>query len=231
MDNEDRCFEEYLAGYVYGDGNLYYDKKKRSYRIRLYDSSREYVEWLANKIKEKYSVRPSITRRRNENLYSISFYSKKMYVSLQRIINELYINPSLCFIRGILDAEGYCYLRKRGSNVDVEIGIANKDLELLERIMEEFQRHNVRASLAIRKFHDPDRYVGYIRVYGLKMYTSLSRLYLHIIQGLIRSMKSSSLPSLPRKGTRQIGPVRSQEGVPAVLGSPLGPQVAVTRGT
>jgi intein-encoded DNA endonuclease-like protein len=168
MDNEDRCFEEYLAGYVYGDGNLYYDKKKRSYRIRLYDSPREYVEWLANKIKEKYGVRPSITRRKNENLYSISFYSKKMYVSLQRIINELYINPSLCSIRGILDAEGYCYLRKRGSNVDVEIGIANKDLELLERIMEEFQRHNVRASLAIRKFHDPDRYVGYIRVYGLK---------------------------------------------------------------
>ena len=28
MDNEDRCFEEYLAGYVYGDGNLYYDWKK-----------------------------------------------------------------------------------------------------------------------------------------------------------------------------------------------------------
>jgi hypothetical protein len=41
----------------------------------------------------------------------------------------------------------------------------------------------------------------------------------------------TSPPSLPRKGTRQIGPVRSQEGVPAVLGSPLGPQVAVTRGT
>jgi hypothetical protein len=50
------------------------------------------------------------------------FYSKKMYVSLQRIINELYINPSLCFIRGILDAERILLSKEAWFNVDVEIG-------------------------------------------------------------------------------------------------------------
>ena len=168
MNSESSCFEEYLAGYVYGDGNLYYDRKKQSYRVRLYDSSREHLEWLANKIKEKYGIKPVITRRKNENLYSLSFYSKRIYFFLQRRTNDLYISPSICFIRGILDAEGYCYLRKRGSSIDVEIGIANKDLELLRRIIEEFQRHNIKASLVTREFHNPNRSVGYIRVYGLR---------------------------------------------------------------
>jgi len=116
--------EEYIAGYILGDGNLYYDKPRKAYRIRMYDASREHLMVLARIISKLYGVKLSIHKRKSENLYVASMYSKAICHRMVELLENLRDNPSIQFIKGLFDAEGYCYIRQRGNNFDVEIGVA-----------------------------------------------------------------------------------------------------------
>jgi len=55
--------EEYIAGYLFGDGNLYYDKSRRAYCIRMYDVSREHLIAIARIICKQYGVKIFIYSR------------------------------------------------------------------------------------------------------------------------------------------------------------------------
>jgi len=173
--------EEYIAGYVFGDGNLYYDKSRRAYRIRMYDASREHLIAIARIICKLYGVKISIYKRKSENLYVASMYSRAIHRRIVELLENLRDNPSIQFIRGLFDAEGYCYIRQRGNNFDIEIGIASKDIELLKKVQEILKKHGIGAKLVIRELKNPRRFVGYIRVYGLentcRLYTLLNPLH------------------------------------------------------
>ena len=100
----------------------------------MYDVSREHLITIARIIYKLYGVRPSIYKRKGEKLYIASMYSKAVYYRIVELLRSLHDNPSIQFIRGLIDAEGYCYIRQRGNNFDVEIGLANKDIKLLKKL-------------------------------------------------------------------------------------------------
>ena len=160
--------KEYLAGYIYGDGNLYYDRKKREYLIRAYDRVRGQLEIIADIIEYLYRVRVSIGKRKDGDSWELRIRNKRLYIELKNIIDKCRRYPTKDFIAGFYDAGGYLYIRKS----KFEAGITITDLQILIKIRHELDKHNIKSHIHKRVFKNPQRTVYYLRIYGRRNVSS-----------------------------------------------------------
>jgi hypothetical protein len=165
-----QALREYLAGYVLGDGNLYYDKRKGEYLVRAFDRSRKQLENIMYIVELLYGAKGTIRKRRDGNFYEFRIKRKKVFMDLKQAIKSYSMNPTIPFIAGIIDAEGYIHIRSDGRT---EFGIANKDALLLYRIGNVLSNLGFRPKIIKRVFRDPDRTVYYLRVFGRDQVKSL----------------------------------------------------------
>jgi len=119
---------DYLAGLVVGDGDLYHRKRKGEYRIRISDSSKEFLESVSKLIRKTLSINTKIYKHRKYNCFILTMYSKNLFFELRRRITANIEKPSIAFVRGLLDAEGGVSKSVRGS---IRIHFTNKDVRLI----------------------------------------------------------------------------------------------------
>ena len=183
--------------------------------VRAFDKSSEHLATVNMLLESTYNVKGRIRKRKDGNFYELRVRRKKIYIDLLEAVGSLSMSPTIPFTTGFTDAEGYIHVRKDGR---VEFGLTNTDSALLARISKLLtEETGVRTHLTKRVFKNPERTVYYLRVYG---WMQVSRIMLTLNPLHPRYRRIISVPSPARKGTRQIGPVTSGEGVPAVLGDP-----------
>jgi len=130
----------YLQGVMKGDGYLenlaksrHRKKGRPSYEISISDSSKEFIEQIQKLFKELFNKEGRIRRRKNEKLFELRIFSKRIHWILS---NAPVVNKK-SFIKGIFDAEGFIYKEKRGI---WRLGVTNKDRNLLRWIKQECEK-------------------------------------------------------------------------------------------
>ena len=131
----------YLAGLIAGDGDLYYRKGKGEYRIRISDSSREFLESVSELIRKTLHINTRIYRHGRYNCFILTLYSKNLFFEVQKRISANIENPSIAFARGLLDAEGGVSKSAKGP---IRIHFTNKDLRLINSYVRVLDRLGIR---------------------------------------------------------------------------------------
>ncbi|MGC9089742.1 MAG: LAGLIDADG family homing endonuclease [Caldisericia bacterium] len=119
----------YLIGYFLGDGSL--SKTKNGLRIRFFDSSKEFLEEIANIIYKLTDKKYTVQRdKRSKNNYVLTIYDKDL---ISKIISLTEIEPSsksliiripeylyksnieniFSFLAGLIDSDGYVDKNKK----------------------------------------------------------------------------------------------------------------------
>lgn len=140
------CDLEYLAGVVKGDGTLYYNKKAREYVVEIYERDLAYVDVLVELLR---ACGYNVYVKSYGSYFRVRVNSAIFYGELKSLIPALLENPSVSFIRGLLDSDGTFYY-DRGVPV---VELANKDAAVVEAMSKLLQRLGIRhwAGLKGRK--------------------------------------------------------------------------------
>ena len=129
-DTDKDRFLNYLAGLIAGDGDLYYRRSKGEYRIRVSDSSKEFLTSLSNLINKSLGIRARVYKHHKYNCFILVIYNKKLYYEILRRIESNINLPTIEFARGLLDAEGG--ITKSGKKGVVRIHFTNKQYRLVK---------------------------------------------------------------------------------------------------
>ncbi len=180
MDCDD--FVDYLCGVVFGDGDLLYDKR-RGYRIRITDSSVNYLEMLRQFLSNCFSVRSRIYRHKKHLAYQLVIWRKDVYQLVSEKTPRLLAKPTCAFVAGIIDAEGGVNKTKHGL---YRLYITNKDKRAIDAVARIFNEIGVRYYLS----YDNRRYRLYI--HGIDRVKTVLK-YLPVIHPKIRDKFTSFL--------------------------------------
>jgi len=113
----------FLAGLIYGDGNLYiYPDGRRRY-VRIYTPDVSEVVWTAKVSREVFGKYPIIgldKPRRNKRLYvfRLELHDRKSYDLFSRIdLAKMSYHELIGFLSGIIYAEGHIKTRRKGKRI------------------------------------------------------------------------------------------------------------------
>ena len=114
-------FNEYMAGLVYGDGQLERE------RITITDSSEEFFDQLSKYINKFWELQPKIHMRKGYNAYYMRIYNTIKVKEIKQLIDKLVNRPTVNFIRGFFDAEGtiFYYQPWRRKYIVIELSSSN----------------------------------------------------------------------------------------------------------
>lgn len=142
----------YILGVCYGDGSVcrYYDKWSKGYRYVISLEVPEKELALSFKAAlEKHEFKPKLSYYLPKNVYRVRQYSKGFYnwfkaISLGDLTN-LFQDASYAtgFIRGFYESEGCLY-----HGTDIQLSIANTNLEVLKLIGASLKRGGISCSLS-----------------------------------------------------------------------------------
>ena len=190
-----KTFIEYLAGLVYGDGQI------EKYRITITDQYKEFLDEVAKRIKDLMEVEPKLHRRKGYDVWYMRIYGKDVVETIRNKISELYGNPTTNFIRGFFDAEGTIYI----DNGYIIIEFDQKDPAILANIANSLYDRCIYTRIRRREYFDkrPNKNKLYVK-YELRIkrktsvYRFLNKIGLrHIKHITIISSFYSHAPSPP----------------------------------
>ncbi len=153
---------KYLAefiGIILGDGNIYINKEKGVYQIKVTTHSitdREYlIEFVKPLIENLFGLKASISFDKGRNGINLRLASKKLIFYLRSIglksgdkINNRVVIPkwiiknknlTIACIRGLIDTDGTVFENKRGSK-KVNIGFKNNNFKLLKQVRNQLKK-------------------------------------------------------------------------------------------
>lgn len=123
---------DYVLGFIYGDGSLYKNPTKDTYRLSIYQSEREILDKIATVLNEEFSITPTISSRsRATNMSSKIADEFTLRTGIRKVVDYFMskglpagkksnvITPPtvaypLDFLRGYVDADGSVGITKDG---------------------------------------------------------------------------------------------------------------------
>ena len=143
-----KVFEEYLAGLTAGDGQI--EEK----RITITDSNPVFLQNVARLIQRYLNIEPRMHKRRNVNAYYLRIYSKNLVAIIESLINKLYDEPSVNFIRGYFDAEGSIWIDQ---NRYIVIEIASANQAIINNIKKSLHNSCIYGYMRTKSYYDKRR--------------------------------------------------------------------------
>ena len=134
-------FIDYLAGLVLGDGDLYYRRSKNEYRIRISDSSREFLEMISIFVEKLLGINVRIYRHSKYKCFILVIYNKELYHRIVKRIEKNLREPTIAFIRGLFDAEGGV---NKSVNKVIRIHFTNKDRRIINIVSKTLEELGVK---------------------------------------------------------------------------------------
>lgn len=155
-----------LIGIILGDGNIYINKKKSTYRITIVGHSSNDFEYLVyhvkNLVRELSGKSPSLWKYKNKKAIAISLCSKKFVFEVLKVglkggkKVEISIPPFIlnskkeikaAFLRGLADTDFWVTFKKNRYPV---IGGSTSSKKFAKQIVELLKEFNIKASIDLR---------------------------------------------------------------------------------
>ena len=154
---------EYLAGYVDGDGLLYFDPR-RGYELKVTDRECLQIDYLSEIIRKCFNTARYSVYRGSRYCY-LRLYRKNVVTGIQSLIDRLRENPTAYYVSGLFDAEGDCTPSK------VRVRFTNSRIELIEAVPKYLDVCGVKYHIYLRK---KERHTWYsLEIYGVKQVARL----------------------------------------------------------
>jgi len=184
----------YLLGAL-RDGCFIRNERNYTYRIRIYQKNREWIEILSKMTHKLFKKQPTITLDKRDNVWNLMINSREIYEKLTEIsdytgnqktwnVPRLVLNSPLEiqkeFIKGFFDSEGGVpHVEKRAVEPkDIRVELTQANRECLEEVKGITQKLGIKTGKVCgpyykKGFKDP---VYRLKIHGIKEVAKFSKI-------------------------------------------------------
>ena len=144
----EREFNEYMMGLIYGDGQI------ETKRLTITDSNVVFLKQVAELIHNYWKLKPKIHKRTDANAYYMRIYSVVKVKEIKDNIHAFVDKPTIDFIRGFFDAEGFVYIEQPWRKKYVVIGLSSTNSTVMANIQAILYDHFIYAYTQAKRYYD-----------------------------------------------------------------------------